>query len=147
MFSNESNCAAWIGEANLSLSWWFLKLQFTHGNWFSLNLQRKVENVIFNYFHGCMMSYFLWIFPMNNFMVWLKTFRKVSYSYLPSVVYFGYNKNHLLYAICHNVFRHLCHAHVTHDDVHVTGPLCGEFTGHQYRGALMFSLVCARANG
>ena len=30
----------------------------------------------------------------------------------------------------------------------VTGPLCGEFTGPggQWRGALMFSLVCARIN-
>ena len=37
---------------------------------------------------------------------------------------------------------------------HVTGPLCGEFTGHwwiphtgQWRGALMFSLICAWING
>ena len=37
----------------------------------------------------------------------------------------------------------------------VTGPLCGEFTGHrwipphkgQWRRALMFSLICARING
>ena len=37
----------------------------------------------------------------------------------------------------------------------VTGPLCGEFTGHwwiphhkgQWRGALVFSLKCARING
>ena len=37
----------------------------------------------------------------------------------------------------------------------VTGPLCGEFIGHrwiphhkgQWRGALMFSLICARTNG
>ena len=33
----------------------------------------------------------------------------------------------------------------------VTGPLCGEFTGHprkgQWRGALLFSLICARING
>ena len=31
----------------------------------------------------------------------------------------------------------------------VTGHLCGEFTGHkgQWRGALMFSLICARING
>ena len=31
----------------------------------------------------------------------------------------------------------------------VTGPLCGEFTGHkgQWRGALMFSLICAWING
>ena len=38
---------------------------------------------------------------------------------------------------------------------HVTGPLCGEFTGHrwipltigQWRGALIFSLICAWTNG
>ena len=31
----------------------------------------------------------------------------------------------------------------------VAGPLCGEFTGHkgQWRGALMFSLICAWING
>ena len=31
----------------------------------------------------------------------------------------------------------------------VTGPSCGEFTGHkgQWRGALMFSLICAWING
>ena len=31
----------------------------------------------------------------------------------------------------------------------VTGHLCGEFTGHkgQWRGALMFSLICTRING
>ena len=31
----------------------------------------------------------------------------------------------------------------------VTGPLCGEFTGHksQWRGALMLSLICAWING
>ena len=37
----------------------------------------------------------------------------------------------------------------------VTGPLCGEFTGHsvisphkgQWRGALMFSVICAWRNG
>ena len=33
----------------------------------------------------------------------------------------------------------------------VTGPLCGEFTGHrhkgQWRGVLMFSLICAWING
>ena len=29
----------------------------------------------------------------------------------------------------------------------VTGPLCGEFTGHQWRAALMFPLICAWRNG
>ena len=29
----------------------------------------------------------------------------------------------------------------------VTGPLYGEFTGPQWRGALMFSLICASING
>ena len=31
----------------------------------------------------------------------------------------------------------------------VTGPLCGEFSGHkdQWRGAVMFSLICAWING
>ena len=31
----------------------------------------------------------------------------------------------------------------------ITGHLCGEFTGHkdQWRGALMFSLICTRING
>ena len=28
----------------------------------------------------------------------------------------------------------------------VTGHLCGEFTGHRWCGALMFSLICARIN-
>ena len=28
----------------------------------------------------------------------------------------------------------------------VTGPLCGEFTGHRWRRALMFALICARTN-
>ena len=50
---------------------------------------------------------------------------------------------------------------ICHDDVikwnifRVTGPLCGEFTGHrwiprtevQWRGALIFSLICAWING
>ena len=52
-------------------------------------------------------------------------------------------------------------ASLRHDDVNkwyifrITGPLFGEFTGDrwipltkvQWRGALMFSLICARANG
>ena len=29
----------------------------------------------------------------------------------------------------------------------VTGHLCGEFTGDQWREALMFSLICAWING
>ena len=29
----------------------------------------------------------------------------------------------------------------------VTGHLCGEFTGHRWRGALMFSLICAWISG
>ena len=29
----------------------------------------------------------------------------------------------------------------------VTGNLCGEFIGHRWRGALMFSLICAWING
>ena len=29
----------------------------------------------------------------------------------------------------------------------VTGLLCGEFTDYRWRGALMFSLICARING
>ena len=43
-------------------------------------------------------------------------------------------------------------SHYLHDDVikwkhfRLTGPLCGEFTG-QWRGALMFSLICVWING
>ena len=29
----------------------------------------------------------------------------------------------------------------------VTGPLCGEFTGHRWHGAFMFSLICVWING
>ena len=33
------------------------------------------------------------------------------------------------------------------NNFHVTGPLCGEFAGHRWRGALMFPLICAWTNG
>ena len=43
--------------------------------------------------------------------------------------------------------------YTAHDDVikwkhlRVAGHLCGEFTGHRWRGVLMFSLICAWING
>ena len=54
-----------------------------------------------------------------------------SHMSLVCLLYFGAN---MMTSSNGNIFR-------------VTGPLCGEFTGHRWRRALIFSLICAWTNG
>ena len=52
----------------------------------------------------------------------------------PENVSYDINKISIMTSSNENIFR-------------FTGPLCREFTGHQWRGASTFSLICARING
>ena len=60
---------------------------------------------------------------------------------------------HHLHLICGSEDREFPHDDIINWNIfRVTGPLCGKSTGHrphkgQWRGALMFSLICAWTNG
>ena len=131
--------------------------------------QQQIHRVNFMYrhsiislpvsFHNVFVQWLLCIFPMPicwpvSFVHFLFIFSvvenktvlspDVQSGFFPkfSIVLFGDRLKHMMKSLNGNIFR-------------VTGHLCGEFTGPpvnsphkgQWRGVLIFTLICARING